>query len=129
MANLFIILDEFEQTVNPPTADAYTRTAYNVITSDASNVILAVAIAVESSVKGAINIGDKWYGLTTSSPTYHPTIGQAYASYCKKQIINPNKDILSCVALEEILNAQVAKKVELSEEFDLDKWIGEEEEE
>lgn len=86
MTNLFIILDEFEQTVSPPTADAYIRTAYNVITSDANNVILAVAIAVESSVKGAINIGDKWYGLTTNSPTYHPTIGQAYASYCKKQI-------------------------------------------
>lgn len=128
MAKLFIILDTFTQTITPKdtSTQPYTRISHNVITSDSSNYIHTIVSECDSSTKDAIEIDDKWYKVNHASSTYHPTLSKSYASYCKKQIISPDKDILNCIVLEGILNSQVSKKMELSKEFDLDRWIGEE---
>jgi len=125
MAKLFIILDTFTQTItsNKPDIQPYTKISHNVITSDSSNYILTVVSDSDASTKDAIEVDDKWYTVNNAKSTYFPTISKAYNAYCRNEIRTPNKDILNCVVLENILKSQVAKKVELSKEFDLDKWI------
>lgn len=126
MAKLFIILDTFTQTITPKDSSIlpYTRISHNVITSDSSNYIHTIVSECDSSTKDAIEVDDKWYKVNHASSTYHPTIGKAHASYCKKEKLQPSKDILNCIVLEGILNSQVSQKIELSKKFDLDKWIG-----